>query len=214
MLWLTNSTVRPARHALHPPEALALEGHVADGEDLVDEQHLGLEVRGDGEREAEVHAGRVVLHRRVGELRHLGEGEDLVELARDVGALHAEDRAAQEDVLAAGELAVEPGADLEQRADAPAHLGEPLRGPRDAREDLQQRALARAVAADHAEHFARRDLERHVAQGPERVRVRRGPPAERPPRGAHDRLAQRLVGRAAPEPVALAEARHAERHVR
>ena len=37
--------------------------------------------------------------------------------------LHAEDRAVQEDVLAARELGVEAGADLEQRADAPARLG-------------------------------------------------------------------------------------------
>ena len=42
----------------------------------------------------------------------------------DLAALHVEDRAVQEDVLAAGELGMEAGADLEQRAD-PAVAGAP-----------------------------------------------------------------------------------------
>ena len=50
----------------------------------------------------------------------VGELDDLVEAALDLLALHAEDRAVQEDVLAPGELGVEAGADLEQGADAAA----------------------------------------------------------------------------------------------
>ena len=38
--------------------------------------------------------------------------------AVDLRASHAEDRAVEEDVLAAGQLRVKAGADLEQRADA------------------------------------------------------------------------------------------------
>ena len=37
-------------------EALALELLVADGEDLVEQEHVGVDVRGDGEAEAHVHA--------------------------------------------------------------------------------------------------------------------------------------------------------------
>jgi hypothetical protein len=37
------------------PEALALERLVADGEHLVEQQHVGLDVRGDREAEAHVH---------------------------------------------------------------------------------------------------------------------------------------------------------------
>lgn len=37
-------------------EALALERLVADGQDLVDEQDVGVGVHGDGEREPHVHA--------------------------------------------------------------------------------------------------------------------------------------------------------------
>ena len=108
---------------LHPAEAAALELRVADGEHLVDEQDLRLEMRGDREREPHVHAARVALDRRVDELLDAGEVDDLVELPRDLAALHAEDRAVQEDVLAPGQLRVEAGADLEQAADATPDLG-------------------------------------------------------------------------------------------
>ena len=55
------------------------EAFVADGEHLVDQQHVGIDVDRDGEAEAHVHAGRVGLHRRVDELPQLGELDDLVE---------------------------------------------------------------------------------------------------------------------------------------
>ena len=38
---------------------------------------------------------------------------------------------------------------------------------RDPAEDLEQRALAGAVAPDDADHLAGLDVERHVAEGPE-----------------------------------------------
>ena len=62
----------------------------------------------------------------------LGELDDLVELAADLRRAHAEDGAVEEDVLAAGQLGVEAGADLEQRADAaadadPARVGSVMR---------------------------------------------------------------------------------------
>ena len=78
---------------------------------------------GDREREADVHAAGVALHRRVDELLDVGELDDLVELAFDLGLAHAEDRAVQVDVLASGQLGVEAGADLQQRRHAAANLG-------------------------------------------------------------------------------------------
>ena len=48
--WLTMTSVRPsARSCRDPVQALALEGLVADGEDLVDEEDLGVGVHGHGE---------------------------------------------------------------------------------------------------------------------------------------------------------------------
>ena len=87
---------------------------------------------------------------------------------RAISRAHAQDRAVQVDVLAARQLGVKAGADLEQRAHAAVHLGAALGRLGDARQDLQQRALARAVAADDAQHLALVQLERHVAQRPDR----------------------------------------------
>ena len=65
-------------------EALVGEAFVADGEHFVDEQDVGIDVDRDGEAEAHVHAGRVGLHRRIDEVLHLGELDDLVEPLRDL----------------------------------------------------------------------------------------------------------------------------------
>ena len=102
----------------HAVDALLLEADVADAEHFVDEQHVGVEVRGDREAEPRVHARRVALDRRVDELADAGEVDDRVELARDLGALHAHDRALQVDVLAAGQVGMEAGRHFDQRADA------------------------------------------------------------------------------------------------
>ena len=98
------------------PEALALELLVADGEHLVQQQHVDVEVRSDREAERRVHARRVRPHRHVDEPLELREGDDLVHVPPDRLALQAEDRAVEIDVLAARELGVEAGAELEQRA--------------------------------------------------------------------------------------------------
>ena len=91
--------------ALH---ALRLERRVADGEHLVEQEDLRIEMRRDGEAEPHVHARRVALHRRVDELTHARELDDAVELRVDLAPAHPHDRAAEIDVLAPGELGVEP----------------------------------------------------------------------------------------------------------
>ena len=59
-----------------------MNAFVADGEHLVDEQHVGIDVNRHREAEPHVHAGRVGLHRRVDEVLQLGELDDLVEARR------------------------------------------------------------------------------------------------------------------------------------
>src|SRR5262249_275029 len=58
----------------HFAEALFLEVYIADGEDFVDEEDFQLEMSGDGESQADVHSGRVVLDGRVNEFFEFGEG--------------------------------------------------------------------------------------------------------------------------------------------
>ncbi|CAA9406152.1 MAG: hypothetical protein AVDCRST_MAG64-1988 [uncultured Phycisphaerae bacterium] len=197
----------------HLPKALALERRVADREHLVDDQDLRLQVGRDRERQPDVHAAAVALDRRVEELLDLAERDDLVELALDLGAAHPEDRAVEEDVLAAGQLGVEAGADLQQRRDPPAEHRPALARLGDAAEDFQQRALAGAVAPDEADHLAAVHLERGVLQRPERLGALAGvagaglelphhAPAEPRQRVAERRVLVELL----PQEVRLAEA--------
>ena len=96
----TNTIVPPAAlEVADPAEALLLERLVADGEHLVEQQHVGLHVHRDREAEPHVHPGGVGPHRHVGEGLELGEGDDLVQVLVDVLALEAVDRGVQVDVL-------------------------------------------------------------------------------------------------------------------
>ena len=65
-----------------PVDALLLEVAVAHRERLVDDQDVGLDLRGDREAEAHRHAGRIGLHRLVDEFVELAEGDDLRRLGR------------------------------------------------------------------------------------------------------------------------------------
>src|SRR3954451_182497 len=100
------------------PEALPLERKVAHGEHLVDEQDLGLQMRGYRKCEPDRHTTRVALDRSVQERANLGERRDVVESRIDLVTRQTEESAVEVDVLATGELTVETGPDLEQRADA------------------------------------------------------------------------------------------------
>ena len=195
----------------HLLEALRAEARVADGEHLVDDDDVRLDVCGDGEREAQVHPPRVALERRVQKALEPREVDDLVEAPVDIPPRHAEDRGVEVDVLPPGQLGMEAGADVEQRAGAPPRPGETGGGLGDAREHLQQRRLAGAVRPDQAERLVLRHREADVAQSPQiRGLVRRVLAAPR-----RERLAQRRVpAEVLPEPVALGEVLDLDRRLR
>jgi hypothetical protein len=86
-----------------------------------------------------------------------GEGDDLVEVRLHLRVRAAEERAVEEDVLAAGELGFEAGAELEERRHRAAADRDAAARRDDARRDAQQRRLAGAVAADDAHRLAGRD---------------------------------------------------------
>ena len=138
------------------------------------------------------------LDRRVEKLLDPREIDDLVELLLDFPARHAEDAAVEKDVLAAGELGMEAGADLQQAGNTPMDVDLAGRGPGDPREDLQQCALAGSVAADDADHLARTDVKIHVLDGPEQLMIlptiTKGVPEPIDDRFPEIRRAIRIVG--------------------
>jgi hypothetical protein len=107
--------VPPALEGEDPPEALPLERLVTGGEDLVEEEDVRVQEGGNGKAEAHRHPRRVGANRPVDRILELGERDDLVEPAPDLGPGEPLDCAVQEDVLATSEVRVEPGAELEQR---------------------------------------------------------------------------------------------------
>ena len=104
------------------------EAFVADCEHFVHEQDVRIDVNRHREPETHVHPGRVRLHRRVDEFLELGELDDLVEAARDLLLGQAEHDPVDEDVLAAGDLGVKAGAELDERRDAAVDLDRPVVG--------------------------------------------------------------------------------------
>ena len=87
----------------------------------------------------------------------------------DVGLAEAVHRGREVDVLDTREVRMKPGADLEERSDASAHLQVPLRGREDVGHQLQERGLSGTVPPDDPECLARAYAEGHVAKRPHLV---------------------------------------------
>ncbi len=83
-----------------------------------------------------VHAGGESFDRRIDKVFHAGERDDLVEPPFDLGVPHSEDRAVEKNVLAAGQLGMEAGADLEHAGDAAGELDPSLARLGDAADHL------------------------------------------------------------------------------
>ena len=166
--WLTDhGAALPDGDILHLAKTLLLELRVAHGEHLVHDKDLRLEVGRHREGEPHIHAAAVALHRRVEKPVDLGEGHDLIELAFDLQPAHPKDRAVEEDVLAAGEFRVEAGAHLQQAGHPTAQADAAGGGLGNAAEQLEKGGLARAVAADDADHLAALDFQAEIPQRPE-----------------------------------------------
>src|SRR5665647_1086453 len=123
-------------------QAFALEWLVTDGEDLVDEQDVRIDVDGDRKSEAHVHAGRVELDLRVDEALDTGEVDDLVEVPIGLFARQPEDRRVEIDVLPAGQVWVEARAELEQSGQPSPEANRSGRRLEDSADHLEQRAIA------------------------------------------------------------------------
>jgi hypothetical protein len=101
-----------ASHILHGADALLLERCVPNRQYFIDQEQVRLEVRGDSKTKPQKHSRRVTLHRGVEEPFDSGKGHDRVQFCLDLLPPHAENRAVQEDVLAAGQIAVKASSHL------------------------------------------------------------------------------------------------------
>ncbi len=152
-----------------PVDALLLEPRVAHGEGLVEDDDVGEDRRGDGEREAHRHPRGVGLHRPFEELAQLGERLDLGEGGVDLGAREARQRRLEHRVLPARHLRVERGPQLQDRGDAARDRELSGRGRSRPGEDLQEGALARAVLPDEAHHLPALEPARDASKGVHRL---------------------------------------------
>ena len=152
---------------LHLAQRLFLKACIAYRKDLINDQDLRLQMRRHSERQPDIHAAAVALHRRVEKSFDFGEVNDLVEFLPDLRPGHPEDRSVQKDVLATGQFRVKAGADLQQACDTAAYDRPSTIRLSDAAEYLEQRRFAGSVPPDNSEHLAALHLEAHVAQGPE-----------------------------------------------
>ena len=151
---------------------------VAHGEHFVDQEQVGFRVDGDGEAQAHVHSGRIVLDRRVDELAQLRIAHDAVQPIVDLGATKAVDRAVEVNVFPASQVQLETGAQFQQRGKASADDQLAVSGFKNAGDEFEQRALAGTVGTDNAHAVAARNGERDVAQRPEDVGRRLGAPKQ------------------------------------
>ena len=75
-----------ARRVVHLSQTLFLELGIPDGQHLVDDQDLRLEVRRDRKRETHVHAAGITLHGCLEKSLDAGKSDDLVVFPADLGA--------------------------------------------------------------------------------------------------------------------------------
>src|SRR5215213_202698 len=95
--------------ASHMLEAFALEVDVADGEDLVDQQEIGLEMSGERVSETGLHSRAVGLKGRVDRRVQPGEGHDLVQQRAGGRGGNPRERGSEQDVLPTRQKRVEAG---------------------------------------------------------------------------------------------------------
>ncbi len=150
-------------------EALLLKGGVADGQHLVDQQDLGVDLDRGGKREAHQHPRGVVLELQVDELLQLGEGDHLVEAGARLAAGEPEHDRVDDHVVARREVHVEADPQLDERGEPPGDRDAPGVDAVDPGDALQQGALAAAVAPDDPKELPSSDLNRDVLDGAQLV---------------------------------------------
>ncbi len=189
--WVTRTIVLPSRlSVVEGVGALLLEGGVPDRQHLVDQQHVGVGLQHRREGEPDQHPRGVVLQFQFDELLEFGELDHRVEPAARLLRRQAHHHAVEDHVFARRQVHVEADSELDEGGQGAGHADRPGVRPVDARQQLQQGALAGAVAADDREELALADVEGDAVERPQLAHLAGGEGVQHP-------LLQRvdLVGR-------------------
>ena len=135
-----------------------------DRQHLVDEHDVGVGLDHHGEGEPDHHPRRVVLELEVDELSSSANSSTASSRRRASRRLRPIITPLSTTFSRDVSSGLKPDAELDERRQAARHPDPAGVGRVDARQDLQQRALAGAVAADDAEELALVDVEGDVAQ--------------------------------------------------
>lgn len=148
-------------------QTFSLEVSVADGENFVDNEDVGIKMSGHGEGQTNIHAVRVPFDRGIEETINTGELDDLVKFPSYLRTGHSENCAVEKDVLTTCELLVKPRSNLKETGHTPDNLDPPTTWISDTRQYLQQSRLSGAIASDKSHNISRPNIEADIPQGPE-----------------------------------------------
>ena len=121
------ATVYPGDR-LHFAKTFLLKLRVANGQYLVDHKNLRIEMRRDRKGEADIHSAAVMLHRGIEKLLDFCECDDFVEALLTSARVMPRITPLKKDVLAASQLGMKTGADLQQAGEPTANAIRPTVG--------------------------------------------------------------------------------------
>src|SRR5229473_2710702 len=108
---------------VHLRKALLLELRVTHGQHFIDNEDLGIQVRGDRECQPHIHAARVMFDGSFEKLLSPREIYDFIELRVDLAPAHAQDGSVQINILTSGEVWMKASANVEQASYFPVQFG-------------------------------------------------------------------------------------------
>src|SRR5262245_8567433 len=139
--------------------AAFFESRVTDGEDFVEDQDVPNRAKRHGVRQSRRHPARVMTKLQVRKLLELGKFEDLRRGRSQLFQGHPHDGPEELDIVDRIQIRVPSDAKLEDRCDRGAHQDSPRVRRVNPRDDLEKRALARAVTPHQAEALTGPKLE-------------------------------------------------------
>src|ERR1041385_7002325 len=101
----------------HLAEAFFLKRIIANGKDFIQDENFRVEISGDRECQAYLHAARIALDRNINESFHLGELDNLIEIPVDLRLLHSKNGAVEINIFSPGQFGMKTGTHLQERPD-------------------------------------------------------------------------------------------------